>query len=114
MDIRRRLMGITLGVTVLLHGLGHAVLPMRAADVVAPGVLAPTMTALYVLAMIRSTISNDRIPASASAVNLVAFELPHFIMQRKMMLTIKALAERDAASGAARMVRQQRAAVAGQ
>ena len=52
MDIRRRLMGIVLGITVLLHGLAHAVLPMRAADVVAPGVLAPTMTALYVLAMV--------------------------------------------------------------
>jgi hypothetical protein len=52
MDIRRRLMGITLGVTVLLHGLGHAVLPMRGADVVAPGVLAPAVTALYVLAML--------------------------------------------------------------
>jgi hypothetical protein len=46
--------------------------------------------------IIRSTISNERIPVWASAVNLVGFELPHFIMERKMMLTIKALAERAA------------------
>jgi hypothetical protein len=31
----------------------------------------------------------------AAAVNLTAFQLPHFMMQRKMMLTIKALAERE-------------------
>jgi hypothetical protein len=43
--------------------------------------------------LIRSTISHERIPVWAAAVNLTAFELPHFIMQRKMMLTIKALAE---------------------
>ena len=29
---------------------------------------------------------------------MVAFELPHFIMERRMMLTIKALAERPAPS----------------
>ena len=43
--------------------------------------------------LIRSTISNQRIPPWAAALNLTAFQLPHFIMQRKMMLTIKALAE---------------------
>jgi len=43
--------------------------------------------------LIRSTISNDRIPAWAAGLNLAAFELPHFIMQRRMMLTLKALAE---------------------
>ena len=43
--------------------------------------------------IIRSTMSNRRIPVWASAVNLVTFQLPHFIMQRRMMLTIKALAE---------------------
>jgi hypothetical protein len=44
--------------------------------------------------LIRSTMSHERIPVWAAAVNLTAFQLPHFIMQRKMMLTIKALAER--------------------
>ena len=48
--------------------------------------------------LIRSTISNARIPAAAAAVNLMAFQLPHFIMQRRMMLTLKALAERSAAT----------------
>jgi hypothetical protein len=44
--------------------------------------------------LIRSTVSHERIPAWAAALNLTAFELPHFIMQRKMMLTIKARSER--------------------
>ena len=43
--------------------------------------------------IIRSTISNRNIPVWASALNLVTFQLPHFIMERRMMLTIKALAE---------------------
>ena len=43
--------------------------------------------------LIRSTISNDHIPAWAAAVNLTLFELPHFIMQRRMLLGIKALSE---------------------
>ena len=51
--------------------------------------------------IIRSTISNRRIPVWASALNMVTFQLPHFIMQRRMMLTIKALAERDHALRAA-------------
>jgi hypothetical protein len=43
--------------------------------------------------VIRSTISNRNIPVWASALNFMTFELPHFIMQRRMMLTIKALSE---------------------
>ena len=45
--------------------------------------------------LIRSTVSNSRIPVWAAALNLTAFELPHFIMQRRMMLNIKELAERS-------------------
>ena len=45
--------------------------------------------------LIRSTISNERIPAWVAGFNLAAFELPHFIMQRRMMLTLKSLAERS-------------------
>ena len=44
--------------------------------------------------VIRSTISTRAIPVWAAAVNFSAFELPHFIMQRRMMLRIKELAER--------------------
>ena len=44
--------------------------------------------------LIRSTISHERIPAWAAALNFTAFELPHFIMQRRMLLGIKARAER--------------------
>jgi hypothetical protein len=43
--------------------------------------------------IIRSTMSHRNVPVWASALNLVAFQLPHFIMERRMMLTIKALAE---------------------
>jgi hypothetical protein len=46
--------------------------------------------------LIRSTISQPQIPAWAAALNFSAFELPHFIMQRRMMLGIKELAERAA------------------
>src|SRR5262245_6248879 len=53
--------------------------------------------------IIRSTISNRQIPVWASALNFVAFELPHFIMERRMMLTIKALAEAAPARRAAVM-----------
>lgn len=52
---------------------------------------APNQTRL----LIRSTISNERIPAWAAGINLAAFELPHFIMQRRMMLTLKRLAEQS-------------------
>jgi hypothetical protein len=44
--------------------------------------------------IIRSTISHERISTWASALNMLTFELPHFIMERRMMLTIKALAEK--------------------
>lgn len=44
--------------------------------------------------IIRSTMSHRAIPVWASALNFMAFEVPHFIMERRMMLTIKALAER--------------------
>jgi hypothetical protein len=43
--------------------------------------------------IIRSTTSNPAIPAWAAAVDLLAFQLPHFIMERRMMLTIKERAE---------------------
>jgi hypothetical protein len=46
--------------------------------------------------LIRSTISDERIPAWAAALNMTAFELPHFIMQRRMLLGIKTRAERTA------------------
>jgi hypothetical protein len=52
--------------------------------------------------LIRSTISNPEIPAWAAALNLTAFELPHFIMQRRMMLEIKELAEQQPATRSAR------------
>lgn len=47
--------------------------------------------------LIRSTISHERIPAWLAAINFTAFELPHFIMQRRMMLGIKERAERTVA-----------------
>jgi hypothetical protein len=43
--------------------------------------------------LVRSTISNRNIPAWAAGLNLAAFELPHFIMQRRMLLGIKERAE---------------------
>jgi len=46
--------------------------------------------------MIRTTISNRAIPVWASTLNFMIFEVPHFIMERRMMLTIKALAEQPA------------------
>jgi hypothetical protein len=48
--------------------------------------------------LIRSTISSPEIPVWAAALNLTAFELPHFIMQRRMMLSIKELAEQQPAT----------------
>jgi hypothetical protein len=47
--------------------------------------------------LVRSTVSNRHIPVWVAGVNFVAFELPHFIMQRKMLLGIKTRAERSAA-----------------
>ena len=52
--------------------------------------------------IIRSTMSNRHIPVWASVLNLMTFDLPHFIMQRRMMLTIKALAEDGQRTRAAR------------
>ena len=43
--------------------------------------------------IIRSTMSSHRSPVWASALNLFGFQMPHFIMQRRLMLTIKELAE---------------------
>ena len=52
--------------------------------------------------IIRSTISHAQISTWASALNLLAFEVPHFIMERRMMLTIKTLAEQPRADRSAR------------
>ena len=52
--------------------------------------------------LIRSTISSPDIPVWAAALNFTAFELPHFIMQRRMMLGIKALAEQHSTIRSAR------------
>jgi hypothetical protein len=51
--------------------------------------------------IIRSTISHRSIPVWASTLNFLAFEMPHFIMERRMMLTIKALAEQPEPARAA-------------
>jgi hypothetical protein len=48
--------------------------------------------------IIRSTVSNAHIPVWSAALNMVAFQVPHFIMERKMMLQIKALAEKGVSS----------------
>jgi hypothetical protein len=47
--------------------------------------------------MIRSSIGGSDTPAWGAALTFALFELPHFIMERKMMLTIKACAERQPA-----------------
>jgi hypothetical protein len=44
--------------------------------------------------IIRSRFSQPPCPAWASALEVMTFELPHFIMERRMMPGIKALAER--------------------
>jgi uncharacterized protein YndB with AHSA1/START domain len=49
--------------------------------------------------IIRTTVGDERIPAWAAPLDMIAFELPHFIMERRMMLRIKSLAERNAARG---------------
>lgn len=49
--------------------------------------------------IIRSTVGDPHIAPWVAAADMMAFELPHFIMQRKMMLEIKALAERQGVSG---------------
>jgi uncharacterized protein YndB with AHSA1/START domain len=43
--------------------------------------------------IIRTTIGHERIPAWAAALDIMTFQLPHFIMERRMMLRIKELAE---------------------
>jgi hypothetical protein len=48
--------------------------------------------------IIRATVGHERVPAWAAALDMMALEMPHFIMQRKMMLTIKSLAEARAES----------------
>lgn len=45
--------------------------------------------------IIRTTTSDPKIPAWRAAIDLMAFQLPHFIMERRMMMNIKALAERE-------------------
>jgi hypothetical protein len=47
--------------------------------------------------MIRSSIGGPDTPVWGAALTFALFELPHFIMERKMMLTIKACAEREPA-----------------
>ena len=46
--------------------------------------------------IVRSSIGGPDTPAWGAGLTLALFELPHFIMERKMMLTIKAHAERSA------------------
>jgi hypothetical protein len=43
--------------------------------------------------IIRTTIGDPAIPVWMAALDMMTFELPHFIMERKMMLQIKQLAE---------------------
>ena len=50
--------------------------------------------------IIRTTISHRAMPVWASTLNFMAFEVPHFIMERRMMLTIKTLAEQHTARAA--------------
>jgi hypothetical protein len=47
--------------------------------------------------LVRSTISDPRMPVWAAAMSFAAFELPHFIMERRMLLGIKERAERTGA-----------------
>jgi hypothetical protein len=51
--------------------------------------------------LIRSTIGGPQAPAWGAGLTLAAFELPHFIMERRMMLTIKACAEGRCGAGGA-------------
>jgi hypothetical protein len=44
--------------------------------------------------LIRSTFGNRRFPVWAAAISFTTFELPHFIMERRMLLGIKQRAER--------------------
>jgi len=51
--------------------------------------------------IIRTRVGDPKTPVWAAPLDMIAFELPHFIMERKMMLRIKALAERQDRSGVA-------------
>jgi uncharacterized protein YndB with AHSA1/START domain len=46
--------------------------------------------------IIRTKVGNAQTPAWAAAFDMMAFQLPHFIMERRMMLRIKSLAEANA------------------
>jgi hypothetical protein len=46
--------------------------------------------------IIRSPMGHADIPTWAATLDMFTFQLPHFIMERRMMLQIKALAERTA------------------
>lgn len=47
--------------------------------------------------IIRTNVGSSALPAWAAAVDMMAFQFPHFIMERRMMLKIKSLAESTAA-----------------
>ena len=49
---------------------------------------------------IRSSIGGSDVPVWGAALTFALFEIPHFIMERKMMLTIKECAERNASVAA--------------
>jgi hypothetical protein len=51
--------------------------------------------------IIRSTISDRRVPVWLSALNLMTFEWPHFVAERRLLTTIKDLAEQGRARSAA-------------
>jgi hypothetical protein len=50
--------------------------------------------------IVRTTVGDPATPVWMAAIDMMAFELPHFIMQRKMMLQIKQLAEDGAVTRA--------------
>ena len=45
--------------------------------------------------IIRSKLSDPRFPVWAAGLQFIGFELPHFIMERRMMLGIKTRAEQQ-------------------
>ena len=48
--------------------------------------------------IIRTPVGHERIPVWAATLDMMTFQLPHFIMERRMMLRIKALAESSTAT----------------
>ena len=46
--------------------------------------------------IIRTKVGDSSIPAWTAALDMMVFELPHFIMERRMLLRIKALSESNA------------------